>query len=377
MNIVYFVTEDSYFLSHRLPVASYAKNLGHKVYVVTKITNLQKEIEDYGFELIPLNFTRSTLNISNDIKMMFMLIKVLRNISADIIHNVAIKPIIIGSLASLFCRNIKIINAFTGMGFLFTSRLSLKYSLLRFSVWILLTLIVQMKNARSIVQNEADVNFLIKRFHSKKNKICLIEGSGVDVNYFKPLLKRNLKSSKTIRIITTCRMLKDKGILDFYEAALILKNRGVSCKCVFIGGLDFKNPSSISSKTLMNWSDEGVIEYHDHTDNILDLLQNADIYTLVSYREGLSKSILEAASVGLPIVASSIPASKNLVIENKNGFLVSIKNAFELANALEKLVNSGALRSEFGKYSRNIVLESFSEEIISKKTIEFYDSVNA
>jgi glycosyltransferase involved in cell wall biosynthesis len=375
MNIVYFVTEDSYFLSHRLPVALHAKECGHNIYVATKVTSRKKEIEDYGFKLIPLNLSRTTLNFTNDIFLLFKLVKVLRVISANIIHNVAIKPIIVGSLASLFCKNISIVNAFTGMGFLFTSKLSIKYRVLRFFVWLLLVIILKFRNTNSIVQNQGDFNFLVSNFYAKTKNICLIGGSGVDTNFYKPKIKKLEKDSKNIRIITTCRMLKDKGVLDFYEAALILKNRGVPCSCVFVGGLDSKNPSSIGSNRLKKWIDDGIIEYHEHTDEILTMLYESDIFILVSYREGLSKSILEAASIGMPIVSSDIDASKNLVIHNENGFLVPVKNAFDIANAIEKLVFDDDLRNKFGARSRNIVLNEFSEKVVCKKTLDFYHEV--
>ena len=376
MNIVYFVTEDSYFLSHRLPVAINAQKLGHKVFIVTKLTGKESLIESYGFEIVPISFNRAGLNFIQDIIILFKLIITLRKISANIIHNVAIKPIIIGSIAAQFCKNIRVVNAFTGMGFLFTSKLSLKYSILSFFVKHIIKNVLKFKNIYSIVQNEGDMSFLKLNFNSDPNRIILIAGSGVDTKYFNSSLIKKNKESKKLRIVTTCRMLKDKGVLDLYEAALILKNRGVPCVCVFVGGLDSKNPSSIGELRLKRWIKEGVIEYHGQTSNILNILINADIYTLVSYREGLSKSILEAASVGLPIISTDIPASKDLVINNHNGYLVPVKNAFDLANAIEKLVLNHDLREKFGQSSRKIVRENFSEELVSKQTTDFYDTIS-
>lgn len=373
MNIVYFVTEDSYFLSHRLPIALHAKKNGHQVFVVTKTTGKEKQIEKYGFELVPINFTRTTLNFANDIFILIKLIKVLRSVSADIIHNVAIKPIILGSISSLFCKNVRVVNAFTGMGFLFTSKLTLKYQLLKLFVKFILIKVVNLKNTYSLVQNDGDIEFLINYFRAKKKRIYCIKGSGVDTKYFKP--KLNKKNNKNIRVVTTCRMLKDKGVLDFYEAATLLSKRGVPCTCVFIGGLDLKNPSSIGRERLEKWLNEGVIEYHEQTSNVLSLLEGCDIFTLVSYREGLSKSILEAASVGLPIIASDIHASKDLVVNNHNGFLVPVKNAFVLANSIEKLVYNNNLIESFGQSSRKIVIDSFSEEIVCKETLDFYNAI--
>ena len=371
MNIIYFVTEDNYFLSHRLPVALHAIKHGHKVFVVTKITDKRNDIESYGFDLIPLNLSRTTFNLTSDIYLLFMLIKIFKRVNPDIIHNVAIKPIILGTIASIFSKNARIVNAFTGMGFLFTSKLTLKYSFIQFFVKIILIFVVNLKNVFSIVQNSEDLKFLQDNFFAKKSKIALIAGSGVDTKLFN-YSEKNQKINTKLKVVTTCRMLKDKGVLDFYEAAEILKNRKVPCVCIFIGGLDLKNPSSIGENRLNQWIEDGIIEYHPHTSNIVNLLQEADIYTLPSYREGLSKSILEAASVGLPIVATDIAASEGLVIENQNGYLVPIKNAFDLANAIEKLVKNNDLRSQFGKVSRNIVHEYFSEEVVCRETLDFY-----
>jgi glycosyltransferase involved in cell wall biosynthesis len=374
MNIVYFVTEDSYFLSHRLPIALHAQKLGHKVIVVTKITDRGGEIESYGFVLIPLNLTRTTFNLVNDIFLLFKLVKVFKSISPNIIHNVAIKPIILGSIASLFCKEVKIVNAFTGMGFLFTSKLSFKYAILQFFVKLILIRVVNLKNAYSIVQNYGDIVFLQKNFYAKKDQIIMIAGSGVDTGFFN--MPQKEYQTKKIRVVTTCRMLKDKGVLDFYEAALILKSRKVPCICVFVGGLDLKNPSSIGMNRLNNWISDGIIEYHAHTSSILDILHEADIYTLPSYREGLSKSILEAASVGLPVIATDIPASEGLVIDSYNGYLVPIKNAFDLANSIEKLVNDNDLRRKFGNASRSLVKKAFSEEVVCDQTLNFYNKIN-
>ncbi len=373
MNIVYFVTEDSYFLSHRLPIALHAQKLGHKVFVVTKITDKKKEIKDYGFTLVPLNLARTTFNVTNDIFLLLKLIKVFRRISPHIIHNVAIKPIILGSIASLFCKKIKIVNAFTGMGFLFTSKLTLKYAILQFFVKLILKRVVNLKNAYSIVQNNGDIVFLQNNFNAKKKKTIMIAGSGVDTDFFNLSQKNN--QTKKIRVVTTCRMLKDKGVLDFYEAALILKNRKVPCVCVFVGGLDLKNPSSIGEERLKKWISDEIIEYHAHSPNILKILQEAHIFALPSYREGLSKSILEAAAVGLPIIASDIPSSEGLVIHKNNGYLVPVKNAFDLANSIEKLVNDDDLRKSYGNNSRRIVLSNFSKEVVCEQTLNFYNKI--
>jgi glycosyltransferase involved in cell wall biosynthesis len=374
MNIVYFVTEDNYFLSHRLPIALYAKKLGHEVFVITKITDKKLKIEGYGFKLIPLNFNRSTLHFIKDIAIFVKLIRVFKTISPDVVHNVAIKPIIIGSLASLFCKNIHVVNAFTGMGFLFTSKLTFKYSVLKFFAKFILKKVVNLNNAHSLVQNDGDVDFIKTFFGAKIDKITCIGGSGVDTNYFTSSIKKKEVSAR-LRVVTTCRMLKDKGVLDFYEAAIILNNRGVPCTCVFVGGIDLKNPSSIGRGRLNRWIHDGIIEYHDYTDNVLSILNDTDIFILASYREGLSKSILEAASFGLPIVSTDIPASKGTVINNCNGFLVPVRNAFDLANAIEKLVFNQNLRIKFGEASRGIVLKNFSEERVCKKTLGFYETI--
>ena len=372
MKIIYFVTEDSYFLSHRLPVAIQAKNEGYEVIVVTNVTDRASDIEKYGFKLIPLNINRSIGSTFSDLLLLFKLIKIIRAVKPDIIHNVAIKPIIIGSISSFFYLRVPVVNAFTGMGFLFTSKLTFKYVLLKAIVNFILKRILQFNNIHALVQNDGDSKFIKDSFSIENYRLHYIGGSGVDTDYFSPT-KSNKKG--LVRVITTSRMLKDKGVLDFYEAALILKKRGVPCICTFVGGIDEKNPSSISSSRVSNWKSEKIIEYYDQVPDVRDLLSKSHIFVLASYREGLSKSLLEAAAFGLPLVATDIAASKKIVINEGNGLLVPVKNAFALANAIERLVLNNDLRGQYGKMSRNIALREFSEEVVNKKTLELYNSL--
>ena len=361
MKIIYLVTEDSYFLSHRLPVALQAKKEGHEVIVVTKVTNRASDIEKYGFKLIPLNIYRSYDSLFNDLVLLIKMIRIIRVVRPDIIHNVAIKPIIIGSISSFFYLRIPIVNAFTGMGFLFTSKLSFKYVLIKILVNFLIKRILQFKNIHALVQNDGDSHFIKDNYGIESFRLHYIGGSGVDTDFFSPTKSEN----GLVRVITTSRMLKDKGVLDFYEAALILKKRGVPCICTFVGGIDKKNPSSISFSRVSRWKSEKIIEYYDQVTDVRDLLSKSHIFVLASYREGLSKSLLEAAAFGLPLIATDIAASKKIVINEGNGLLVPVKNAFILANAIERLVLNNDLRGQYGRMSRNIALREFSEKIVN------------
>ena len=257
------------------------------------------------------------------------------------------------------------------MGFLFTSKLSFKYVLIKILVNFLIKRILQFKNIHALVQNDGDSKFIKDFFGIENYRLHYIGGSGVDTDYFSPTKREN----GLIRVITTSRMLKDKGVLDFYEAALILKKRGVPCICTFVGGIDTKNPSSVSFDRVLQWKSDKIIEYYNQVSDVHGLLSKSHIFVLVSYREGLSKSLLEAASLGLPLIATDIPASKEIVINESNGLLVPVQNAFALANAIERLVLNNDLRDQYGRMSRNIALREFSEEKVSNKTLELYNSI--
>jgi len=370
MKLLFFVTEDKYFLSHRLPIALEALEKGFRVMVATKDTGEHDKIRSFGFESIATNIHRSNKGVVSNLLSLVQFVRIVRLWKPDIIHNVAIKPIILGSISSLFMKKRPIVvNAFTGMGFLFTGRLNIKYLIVKYFVNYCLQTLLKLKNVFVIVQNKYDRVFIVDNYGIHKEKISYIPGSGVDIVKYS---RKHEIEGNDILVVTTCRMLKDKGIIDLYESACLLKKRGVNCRIILVGGTDYNNPSSLSEDVLSGWVSQGIVEYWGEQDDVSEILRLSHIFVLASYREGLSKSLLEAASVGLPLIGSDIPANREVITHNVNGLLVPIRNAFALANAIQKLVEDEKRRNEFGIKSRQIVLEHFSDKIIAKRTMELY-----
>lgn len=370
--IVYFVSEDWYFCSHRLPIARKALAKGFKVVVVTRVNNHGDLIESEGFELAPIEIKRSGLNILSELKVISTLYIYYKKYNPDIVHHVAIKPVIYGTLVARFIGSIKIVNAMAGLGFVFISNKK-RIRLLRFLVHKLFRFIFNLKGSKLILQNKDDLNYLIKNKLVKKNNVTIIRGSGVDINKFTPLDKKN----STPIVMLASRMLWDKGVGEFVEAAKIIKSKGVMSRFVLVGENDSENPASISRDQLDEWNNSGVVEWWGKKDYMHNILAESDIVVLPSYREGLPKVLLEAASCEKPIVATNVPGCREIVHDGKNGILVPLKDYNFLADAIQELINNPEMRNRMGNYGRRLVEREFSEQIVVDKTMLLYQELLA
>ncbi|MFL2555928.1 MAG: glycosyltransferase [Gammaproteobacteria bacterium] len=208
----------------------------------------------------------------------------------------------------------------------------------------------------------------MKGNQSNRDNNIIIKGSGVDHNYFIPAKNKPVLPC----VILGARMLIDKGIREYVDAARMVKREFSQTKFILAGDTDSGNPAMIPKKQLDKWNKEGVIEWIGHEDVMLDILQKSNIACLPSYREGMPKFLLEAASCGLAIVTTDVPGCREIVENNVNGFLVDPKDSKSLADSIKLLVDDLKLREKFGKQSRVVVENTFSSEIINKQTISFY-----
>jgi glycosyltransferase involved in cell wall biosynthesis len=210
--------------------------------------------------------------------------------------------------------------------------------------------------ATVIFENSDDRALFIADGIVPKRRTALVNGAGIDTEFFVPLKTDNQPPV----VVFLARMLKDKGAREFIEAARLLKMRGTLVTMRMVGGVDSENISSLNEAELKAAHDEGVVEYLGHRSDVREVYQQADIACLPSYREGLPKSLIEAASCGLAIVTSDTPGCRQLVDRDiPNGFLVPIKNVSALADAIEEIVSSSELRESFGERSRELALEKY------------------
>ena len=374
--IIFNITEDWFFLSHFLSRALSAKRNGFEIYVCCNETNKKNVIESYGIKFIRLPYKRASINPLYETYILIRLIFIIINVRPDLVHNVALKPIIQGSIASKLLNVNSVVNAPVGMGYIFTSN-SLKARLLKPILIFLLRIFLiahsgKSKRSKVIFENIDDLNYFKSLKAVDSNYACVISGAGVEVD--KTFLERKRKN-RIPKVVLIARMLKDKGIYEFFEAFQLLKNKKIKCQFILVGDVDPSNPASIKRSTLEKWKNEKSIEWLGWIDNIEKVLLKTDILCLPSYREGLPKSLVEGAAAGLPLVSTDTVGCREVVIDGHNGFLVPIKDSKALADAIEKLIIDNSLRKSMGKKSFKMASSKFSSSKINSLTLKVYNEL--
>jgi len=315
--------------------------------------------KDTGINFIPLQFRRTGLNPLSDLLFFLKLVKTIKKINPDIILVYTIKPVIYALLASHICKVKNCYALITGLGYSFMPSMTLKQRLVKIIVFVLYKF--SLSKAKSIFfQNEDDLNlFKNKKIISEKASTIIVNGSGVDLNYYEYKPLRSLNNN--INFLLIARLLKDKGIYEYVEAAKIVKKIFPEKKINFslLGPFDI-NPSAIPSEQVYKWHDEGFINYLGETDDVRSYIEECSVYILPSYREGMPRSVLEAMSIGRAIITTNVPGCKETVIPGKNGYLVEMQSSKELASAIIKIVNNKNLIEKMGLYSRKLVTERFN-----------------
>ncbi len=368
--LLYLVTEDWYFCSHRMALAKAAQKEGYDITVVTRVRNDADRITRQGFTLLPVEMDRGGVNPLRELMTLFKIWKILYQEKPDIVHNIALKPVIYGGLAAYFCPRFKSVNLVAGLGAVFSSQ-KLKSRLVRPWVRILLKQIFQQSFCRIIVQNSEDLDVLVRQFKLDQRQVALIRGSGVDIHHY----RLSPDPAGKIRVALVSRMLWDKGVAEYVQAVDQLKKEGLDFDAVLVGIPDPENPASITRDQLDLWDREGVIEWSGYIDNIADIWRNTHIAVLPSYREGLPKCLLEAAASGRAIVTTDTSGCKEIVKEGVNGFLVPVQDVRILAEKMKQLIQNQKLRMKMGAEGRKMVEKAFSIERVNAETLQIYREV--
>jgi len=369
--ILLVVNVDWFFLSHRLPIALAARKRGYEVFVAAADTGRRKEIESYGLTFIDAPFLEKSHSFLSELYMILKLGSLYKDIKPVLVHHVTIRPVLYGSIASRLYRVKAVVNALSGLGYLFINQGN-KNRILRLVVTKLLKIGFSHPNQLLILQNNDDREKFIERGLVQPKKIRIIRGSGVDPELFKP---QSEKKSKSVDVAFIGRLLWDKGIGEFVEAANQLKKQGVKASFHIYGAQYENNPMSVPSDVIDDWKLNNIFTLHGQKDRIEDHLGEIDIVCLPSYREGLPKALLEAASAALPIVTTDTPGCREVVDDGVNGYLVPPRNASLIAESLKKLIENPELRSEFGKEGRKKVLKEFTVDKVVEETMNIYSSL--
>jgi len=365
--LLFLVTEDWYFCSHRMALAKTALAEGFDVVLATRVTDHGERIRAAGIRLIPIKMQRGLSSVLAELSGILELIRIYKREKPDIVHHVAMKPILYGSIAARFASIPLLIQALTGFGFIFSSS-TIKARLLRPPVCLLLRWILGSGKNNIVVQNPDDAA-LAENLGAVPERLHLIAGSGVNVKVF---AHKEEPAAEPPVVTLVARMLRDKGIVEFVEAIRLLKKRNIALRALLVGDPDPENPASIPSHQLEQWQAEGLVEWQGRRSDIEQVWAESHIAVLPSYREGLPKSLLEAAACSRPMVATDMPGCRSVVRNGETGLLIPAKTIEPLADAIATLINNKTLRLEMGQRARQMVENEFSEEIINEKFISLY-----
>ena len=365
--LVFLIAEDWFFASHFLVRGMAAQKAGWRVIVLARQNHAAAQIIASGLEFIPVGFDRHRLNPFKELGLALHLARLYRQLKPTVLHHIALKPIISGGIAARLAGCKAVINAPVGLGFVFSSSKPLARLLKPLVTWALR---FTMSPARSVAifENPDDLAQMVQARIVKPAQTRLIRGAGVDIQLFAP----TPEPEGTVRILLAARMIREKGVLDFIEAATLLQGRAAF---LLAGAPDPSNHNSLTEAELKDWDEKGIIRWLGPVKDMAALFKTIHIFTLPStYREGLPKVVLEAMAAGRPVVATDIPGCREAVIDGQTGYLVPPRTPQALAEALAKLISTPNLRINMGQASRARVVANFSDEIICQKTLDIYQT---
>lgn len=370
--ILFFVSEDWFFCSHFIDRAVAAQQAGYDVGVITRVRTHGDIIRSVGLRLIPLELSRRGKNPFRELGVIRRLVQIYRMERPDIVHQFALKPILYGTIAARLAGVKMIVNAPVGMGYVFSSR-QWKARFIRPLVILSYRWLMNPPRSLVVLENPDDERLLIGLRIVNARHARVIRGAGVDLQRFVV----SPEPEDAVLVVLAARMLWDKGVGEFVEAARMLRNASVSARFVLVGDTDTANPTAIPESQLLAWQAEGIVEWWGHRDDMPKVLSQAHIICLPSFREGLPKILIEAAASGRAIVATDVPGCREVVRHGENGLLVPARDVLPLAEALKQLILDSSLRQRMGKRGREIAEAEFSVEKVAHETLAVYRSLLA
>ncbi|HVI52712.1 MAG TPA: glycosyltransferase family 4 protein [Candidatus Sulfotelmatobacter sp.] len=371
--IVFLVTEDWTFLSHRMPLAEAARDAGWRVVVAARDNGRRAELEAAGLEFQAIPFDRGGMNPLRDAKTVWAIWRMLRGLHPDVLHCVAMKPLLYGHLAAFLAGVRGTVGAVAGFGYLFTGSRSHLW-ILRKIITTALSLLIKGRGGHLIVQNEDDQRLVLAEGLVAADHLLLIPGSGVDIE---ALSATPEPVAPPVAFACVCRMLKDKGIVELVEAARQVKSRGVAAVVRLVGGTDRENPSCLTEEQLRAWEAEGLVEWLGHRTDIGAIWRDAHVAVLPSYREGMPKALLEAEACGRPVITTDVEGCREAIEDGVQGILVPVRQSRPLAEAMIRLAEDGGLRRRMGTAARARAEARFDKRMVVRDHMGLYKKVMA
>lgn len=368
--LMFVVNVDWFFLSHRLPIALEALRQGYQVHIATGLTDKLDELQRHGLVVHPLALDRSSAGLGNALCTMVELWRVLRAVRPDVVHLVTIKPVLLGGLVARLAGVPAVVVAVSGLGFVFMAR-GAKAAVRRWLVGGLYRVALGHRNLKVIFQNADDLRSLAKVAHLPAAKVAMIRGSGVDLARYAHV---PLPGGVAV-VLLAARLLADKGVLEFVQAARLLKQRGCNARFVLVGTVDSANPTSFTDAEVSAWVHDGVVEWWGHRADMPQVLAAAHLVVLPSYREGLPKVLIEAAACGRAVVTTDVPGCRDAIDPGVTGVLVPVRNAAALADALEGLLIDPAHCQAMGNAGRALAESAFDVRQVVAAHLRIYQQL--
>ena len=370
MKILFVVNEGNFFLSHRLALAVEAERRGMQVLVVCGADTGEDNVRNAGLAVRTVPLSRSGFNPLEELRSLRALYRVYRDEQPDLVHHVTIKPVLYGTTVARWSVVPAVVNAVPGMGFVFTRR-GPWAAIRRAFVNLLYRLTMTHPNMRVIFQNSEDMQGFIASAIVDRTKAALIRGSGVDLEQF----SETTEPSGPVTFLLVGRMLRHKGIAEFVAAAQEVRRKHPQWRFRLAGNVDPGNPASLTREQMAAWDSAGDVEWLGHSDDVAALMREAHVVCLPSYREGLPKTLLEAAASGRAMIASDIAGCREVVRSEVNGLLVPVRTAAPLAEAMLRLGENQELRRRFGHAARQKAEAVFSIDDVVRHTFRVYEQL--
>jgi len=368
MKILLFANTDWYLYNFRLPLAQAIKAQGHEVVCISPPGAYGSRLEAAGCRWLPLPMERRSLNPWTEARLLQHLIALYHRERPDLAHHFTLKCVAYGALAAR-ATGVSTVNAITGLGHVFTAY-NFRTRLLQPPIRSLLRFCLRGLNSRLILQNPDDRQEFLAQHLICADHIRLIPGSGVNTQRFRP--RAGPRQPGAFRVLLATRLLWDKGVGEYAEAARQLHREGLPIEFRLAGDPDPGNPTSVPQETIEEWQQQGLLTVLGHVGAMEPLLADTDLMILPSYREGTPRSLLEAAACGLPIITTDAIGCREVVEHGVNGLLVPLRDATALATAIRQLHDDPQECQRMGQAGRAKVLAEFDERHIIEQTLAVY-----
>lgn len=376
MKVVLFANTEWYLFNFRLSLATALQNAGHQVIMVSPPGRYGDKLLALGLDWRPAPMRRLSLNPISELRLLWWLMQLLRREQIDLVHGFTIKCAVYSSLAARLTGNRARIGAVAGLGYVFTSG-SAKARLLRRLAGLTFRTAFAGRRSRIIVQNPDDLALFESSRLARPDQLCLIRGSGVDLQRYTPATEAiRTSAEQPFRIVLPARMLWDKGVAEWVAAARLLRQSHPQVRMLLAGEPDFGNPSAVPVDQLQAWHDEGVIEWLGKIDDMPALFRSVHAVALPSYREGLPRSLIEAAGCALPLITTDVPGCREVVTHEQEGLIVPVRDATALAAAIVRLADDPDACRRFGKAAHARALDAFDERIVIERTLQVYQDLS-